>query len=80
MRRRPAPCGAVPRLARWQSPPRRPSAIERLRDQAALDDLFARCTMERERDVHRDFLRGFGIVTKAPSKAAAEDDDGAPLF
>jgi hypothetical protein len=49
-------------------------------DQAVLDDLFARYTMERERDVHRDFLRGFGIVPKVAAKAAVEEDDGVLLF
>lgn len=53
-------------------------------DQAVLDDLFARYTMERERDVHRDFLHGFGIVLKMPVKApasvSAEEDDGVLLF
>ena len=49
-------------------------------DQAVLDDLFARYTMERERDIHRDFLRGFGIAPKAPVKAAVEEDDGVLLF
>ena len=49
-------------------------------DQAVLDDLFARYTMERERDVHRDFLRGFGIAPKVAAKAAVEEDDGVLLF
>ncbi|HLG83411.1 MAG TPA: chemotaxis protein [Bradyrhizobium sp.] len=49
-------------------------------DQAVLDDLFARYTMERERDVHRDFLRGFGIAPKMPVKAVVEEDDGVLLF
>jgi hypothetical protein len=40
---------------------------------------FARYTMERERDVHRDFLRPFGGTPKEPEKAAApvDADDGA---
>jgi hypothetical protein len=31
-------------------------------DEATLDGLFARYTMERERDVHCDFLRAFGVA------------------
>jgi uncharacterized protein YukE len=52
-------------------------------DQAVLDDLLARYTMERERDVHRDFLRGFGVVPKTvakPKEVSAEEDDGVLLF
>jgi hypothetical protein len=51
-------------------------------DEATLDNLFARYTMERERDVHRDFLRAFGVTPKEPEKAAAvaDADDGLELF
>jgi len=49
-------------------------------DEATLDSLFARYTMERERDVHRDFLRAFGVTPKEPEKAAADADDGLELF
>ena len=51
-------------------------------DEATLDDLFARYTMERERDVHRGFLRTFGIAPKEPEKAVvpADADDGLELF
>jgi hypothetical protein len=52
-------------------------------DQAAFDKLFARYTMERERDVHRQFLRGFGLVPTAPAPSAAglaEADEGVLLF
>ncbi|WP_407177430.1 chemotaxis protein [Bradyrhizobium sp. STM 3562] len=51
-------------------------------DEAVFDDLFARYTMERERDVHRDFLKGFGLTPKAPARAASssEADDGVLLF
>jgi hypothetical protein len=51
-------------------------------DEANLDSLFARYTMERERDVHRDFLRSFGVTPKEPEKAAvpADADDGLELF
>lgn len=49
-------------------------------EQALLDDLFPRYTMERERDVHRDFLRGYGITPTAPVKAAEAEDDGVLLF
>ncbi len=51
-------------------------------DEAALDELFSRYTMERERDVHREFLRGFGLTPKAPSQSdnEREADDGVLLF
>ena len=51
-------------------------------DEAVLDGLFARYTMERERDVHRDFLRAFGAKPKEPEKvaASADADDGLELF
>ena len=51
-------------------------------DETTLDGLFARYTMERERDVHRDFLRAFGVAPKEPKKAAAvaDTDDGLELF
>ena len=51
-------------------------------NEATLDALFARYTMERERDVHRDFLRAFGVKPKEPEKAAAPVDanDGLELF
>ena len=51
-------------------------------DEATLDGLFARYTMERERDVHRNFLRAFGVAPKEPEKAAAmpDADDGLELF
>lgn len=51
-------------------------------DEATLDGLFARYTMEREREVHRDFLRAFGIAPKEPEKATApaDADDGLELF
>ena len=51
-------------------------------DEATLDGLFARYTMERERDVHRDFLRAFGVTPKESEKAAgpADADDGLELF
>ena len=51
-------------------------------DEATLDSLFARHTMERERDGHRDFLRAFGVAPKEPKNAAtpADADDGLELF
>lgn len=52
-------------------------------DQAMLDDLFARYTMERERDVHREFLQTLGlasIVTARPVEAVEAADDGIELF
>jgi uncharacterized phage infection (PIP) family protein YhgE len=52
-------------------------------DEAMLDDLFARYTMERERDVHRQFLQTLGLTSAAimrrvePVETA---DDGIELF
>jgi hypothetical protein len=51
-------------------------------DEATLEALFSRYTMERERDVHRQFLRGFGLTPKESTKqpAQADADDGLLLF
>jgi len=52
-------------------------------DQAVLDDLFARYTMERERDVHREFLQTLGlasITTTRRVEAVEAADDGIELF
>ena len=52
-------------------------------DEALLDDLFARYTMERERDVHREFLQALGLSSSAAARrvAAVEPaDDGIELF
>jgi hypothetical protein len=51
-------------------------------DEATLDELFSRYTMERERDVHREFLRGFGLAPREPAQAKeqGEIDDGLLLF
>lgn len=51
-------------------------------DEATLDGLFARYTMERERQVHRDVLQRFGVATKAAlhRPEADADDDGVLLF
>lgn len=51
-------------------------------DEATLDKLFSRYTMERERDVHREFLRGFGLAPREPvqAKEQGEIDDGLLLF
>jgi len=52
-------------------------------DQAAFDKLFSGYTMERERDVHRQFLRGFGLAPTVPAQSAGgleEADDGVLLF
>lgn len=54
-----------------------------MEDQAALDDLFARYTMERERDVHREFLRRFGLTSATAARRVAvsdAEDDGVELF
>jgi hypothetical protein len=48
-----------------------------------LDDLFARYTMERERDVHREFLQGLGLqssVATRRAEPAEAADDGIELF
>jgi len=52
-------------------------------DQAMLDDLFARYTMERERDVHREFLQTLGLASIAATRrveSVAAADDGIELF
>ncbi len=63
------------------------AGVQRLRpemqDQAILDDLFARYTMERERDVHREVLQAFGLVSIAAARrveAVESADDGIELF
>jgi hypothetical protein len=48
-------------------------------ENTVLDDLHAHYTMERERDVHREFLRRFGMASKAVVQEA-EMDDGVLLF
>lgn len=52
-------------------------------DEAALDQLFARYTMERERDVHREFLQTLGLASIATVRrveAVETADDGIELF
>ncbi|MBN8968358.1 MAG: chemotaxis protein [Rhizobiales bacterium] len=51
-------------------------------DAAALDGLFARYTMERERVIHREFLTARGLAVEASSCQAEtlEADDGILLF
>ncbi|MGY8637578.1 chemotaxis protein [Bradyrhizobium sp. 14AA] len=52
-------------------------------DGAMLDDLFARYTMERERDVHREFLQTLGLASIAATRrveAVESADDGIELF
>ncbi|WP_234685525.1 hypothetical protein [Bradyrhizobium monzae] len=52
-------------------------------DEALLDDLFARYTMERERDVHRGFLQALGLSSSAAARrveAVEPADDGIELF
>lgn len=54
-----------------------------MQDQAMLDDLFARYTMERERDVHREFLQTLGLASIAATRrmeAVEAADDGIELF
>ncbi|MFK4727688.1 hypothetical protein ABIE89_008788 [Bradyrhizobium niftali] len=60
---------------------RRPQPIAQ--DEAMLDDLFARYTMERERDVHREFLQTLGLASVAATRrveAVETADDGIELF
>lgn len=52
-------------------------------DEALLDDLFARYTMERERDVHREFLQALGLSSSTVTRrveAVEAADDGLELF
>jgi hypothetical protein len=52
-------------------------------DEDVLDSLFARYTMERERDVHREFLKRVGLTSKRPMHQVAvleTADDGIELF
>ncbi|WP_448034171.1 chemotaxis protein [Bradyrhizobium liaoningense] len=52
-------------------------------DEAVLDQLFARYTMERERDVHREFLQTLGLASTATMRrveAVETADDGIELF
>lgn len=54
-----------------------------MQDQAILDDLFSRYTMERERDVHRDVLQTLGLASTAATRkveAVEAADDGIELF
>lgn len=54
-----------------------------VQDQAMLDDLFARYTMERERDIHREFLQTLGLASIAATRrieAVEAADDGIELF
>lgn len=63
--------------AAWQRP--QPQA----QDEAMLDDLFARYTMERERTVHREFLQTLGLASTAATRrveAVETADDGIELF
>jgi len=57
-------------------------ALPTASDEAAFDDLFACYTMQRERDVHREFLHGFGFVPKAAPNgdSSLEADDDVLLF
>ncbi|MDA9543927.1 MULTISPECIES: hypothetical protein [unclassified Bradyrhizobium] len=52
-------------------------------DEAMLDELFARYTMERERDVHRQFLQTLGLSSAATTRrveVVETADDGIELF
>jgi hypothetical protein len=49
--------------------------------QAALDDLFAQYTMEREREVHGELLHGLGLrLRPAAFVPQVDEDDGVLLF
>ncbi|WP_407158165.1 chemotaxis protein [Bradyrhizobium sp. STM 3557] len=49
-------------------------------DESLLGELFTRYTMEREREVHRDVLRRFGVTSEVTVMPAAHEDDGVLLF
>jgi hypothetical protein len=52
-------------------------------DQAMLDGLFARYTMEREREVHREYLGSLGLASAAATRrpeAVETVDDGIEFF
>lgn len=52
-------------------------------DEAVLGDLFARCTMERERNVHRQFLQSLGLSSIGAARRVeviGSADDGVELF
>ena len=52
-------------------------------DEAVLDGLFARYTMEHERDVHRECLQRLGLASAAANRAVEVQDtadDGIELF
>ena len=52
-------------------------------DEAMLDALFGRYTMERERDVHREFLQTLGLASTAATRRVElveAADDGIELF
>ena len=53
------------------------------RDEAMLDELFARCTMERERHVQGELLQALGLPSSATARrveALEPADDGIELF
>jgi hypothetical protein len=53
-----------------------------LGDDPLLSDLFAHYTMERERDVHREVLQRFGLISKSAERKVATDsaEDDVLLF
>ncbi|MGK0668164.1 hypothetical protein, partial [Serratia marcescens] len=54
-----------------------------VQDNALLDGLFARYTMERERDVHREVLQKLGVASTAAARRVEPVqavDDGIELF
>jgi hypothetical protein len=60
-----------------------PAVALQAADEAVLNDLYARYTMECERETHRDVLRRLGVTAipaALPTGAAASADDGIELF
>ncbi|MGH6776405.1 MAG: chemotaxis protein [Bradyrhizobium sp.] len=72
----------LPEVVRLMDPPNATIVAPGEADEAALNDIFARYTMERERDVHREFLRSFGLKPEAPAAVTGPTDaeDGVLLF
>jgi hypothetical protein len=49
-------------------------------DESLLGELFTRYTMEREREIHRDVLRRFGLTSDIFVMPAVADEDGGVLL
>src|SRR6185312_626279 len=72
----------LPGVARLLGSSKAASVVPGEDDEAALNGIFARYTMERERVVHREFLRRLGLAPEAPAAAPgpADADDEVLLF